>query len=181
MKPLAAIAEILKREGVGFITGFPVNPIIEAAAEAGIRPIIVRQERTGVHIADGFSRISSGERVGVFVMQLGPGSENAFGGVAQAYADSSPVVILPTGHVRARADLESWADRCGQGWQTLIALTRLNGSRFTVNADLIRTIEERPDTIIVLTDGETLIVKERMKDVVARAVEYARMVRVFRP
>ncbi len=105
MKAVRAIAEILKREGVTFITGFPLNPIIDAAAEANIRPIIVRQERIGAHMADGFSRISSGRRVGVFVMQVGPGCENAFGGVAQAYADSVPIVVLPSGYARDRADL----------------------------------------------------------------------------
>lgn len=67
------------------------------------------------------------------------------------------------------------------GRRQLITLTRLNGSRFVVNAELIRTIEERPDTTIVLLDGETLIVKEHMNDVVAKAIEYGRMVRVFRP
>ena len=63
----------------------------------------------------------------------------------------------------------------------MITLTRLNGSEFVVNAELIRTIEERPDTTIVLINGETLIVKEKMVEVVAKAVEYGRMVRVFRP
>ena len=63
----------------------------------------------------------------------------------------------------------------------MITLTRLNGSQFVVNAELIRTIEERPDTTIVLTNGETLIVTEKMVEVVAKAVEYGRMVRVFRP
>jgi len=65
--------------------------------------------------------------------------------------------------------------------RTLITLTRLNGNRFVVNAELIRTIEERPDTTIVLVNGETLIVQERMDEVVAKAVEYGRMVRVFQP
>ena len=46
---------------------------------------------------------------------------------------------------------------------------------------MIRTIEERPDTTIVLVNGDTFIVRERMEEVVARAVEYGRMVRVFRP
>jgi acetolactate synthase I/II/III large subunit len=98
MKASAAIAEILKREGVQFLIGYPVNPIIEAAAAADIRTIIVRQERTGLHMADAVSRVSSGERIGVFAMQHGPGTENAFGGVAQAYADSSPIVVLPAGY-----------------------------------------------------------------------------------
>ena len=100
MKGAAAIAEILKREGIEFLIGFPVNPIIEAAAGADIRTIIVRQERTGLHMADAFSRISSGQRIGVFAMQWGPGSENAFGGVAQAYGESVPIVVLAAGYHR---------------------------------------------------------------------------------
>ena len=100
MKGARAIAEILRREGVEFLIGYPVNPIIEAAAEADIRTIIVRQERTGLHMADAVSRVSSGGRIGVFAMQQGPGTENAFGGVAQAYGDSSPIVVLPAGYPR---------------------------------------------------------------------------------
>ena len=98
MKAAAAVAEILKREGVEFLIGYPVNPIIEAAAAADIRTIIVRQERTGLHMADAVSRVSSGDKIGVFAMQHGPGTENAFGGVAQAYADSAPIVVLPAGY-----------------------------------------------------------------------------------
>src|SRR3990167_4718532 len=97
MKAVAAIAEILKREEVKFLIGYPVNPIIEAAAEADIRTIIVRQERTGIHMADAVSRTTSGKTIGVFAMQFGPGTENAFGGVAQAWSDSVPGVILPSG------------------------------------------------------------------------------------
>jgi acetolactate synthase-1/2/3 large subunit len=100
MKVAAAVAEILKREGVEFLIGYPVNPVIETAAEIDIRTIIVRQERTGLHMADAFSRLSSGQRIGVFTMQHGPGSENAFGGVAQAYGDSVPIVVLPAGYPR---------------------------------------------------------------------------------
>src|SRR5258705_13031154 len=106
MKAAAAVAEILKREGVKFLIGYPVNPIIEAAAEADIRTIIVRQERTGLHMADAVSRISSGDRIGVFAMQHGPGSENAFGGVAQAYGDSGPIIGLPGGYPRRSTNIE---------------------------------------------------------------------------
>jgi len=100
MKVAAAIAECLKREGIEFLIGYPVNPIIEAAAEADIRTIIVRQERTGLHMCDGVSKVSSGESVGVFAMQHGPGTENAFGGVAQSWGDSVPIVVLPAGYPR---------------------------------------------------------------------------------
>lgn len=100
MKVAAAVAEILKREGVEFLIGYPVNPIIEAAAEADIRTIIVRQERVGLHMADAVSRVTSGDAIGVFCMQHGPGTENAFGGVAQAFGDSVPIVVLPAGYAR---------------------------------------------------------------------------------
>jgi acetolactate synthase I/II/III large subunit len=100
MKAAAVIADILKREGVQFLIGYPVNPIIEAAAEADIRTIIVRQERTGLHMADAVSRVTSGDRIGVFAMQHGPGTENSFGGVAQAFGDSVPIVVLPGGYPR---------------------------------------------------------------------------------
>jgi acetolactate synthase-1/2/3 large subunit len=100
VKAAQVVADILKREGVQFLIGYPVNPIIEAAAEADIRTIIVRQERTGLHMADALSRVSSGERIGVFAMQHGPGTENSFGGVAQAYGDSVPIVVLPGGYPR---------------------------------------------------------------------------------
>jgi acetolactate synthase-1/2/3 large subunit len=100
MKVPDAIAEILKREGAEFIIGYPVNPILEASAKVNLRPIIVRQERTGLHMADAYSRLHSGDRVGVFVMQHGPGTENAFGGVAQAYSESVPMVVIPGGYAR---------------------------------------------------------------------------------
>ncbi|MBA2519610.1 MAG: thiamine pyrophosphate-requiring protein [Chloroflexia bacterium] len=100
MNGAAAVAQILKAEGVEFLIGYPVNPIIEEAAKADIRTIIVRQERTGLHMADAVSRVSSGRRIGVFAMQHGPGTENAFGGVAQAFGDSVPIVVLPAGYPR---------------------------------------------------------------------------------
>ena len=100
MKVANAVAEILKREGIEFLIGYPVNPIIEAAAEADIRTIIVRQERTGLHMCDAVAKVTSGERIGVFAMQHGPGTENAFGGVAQSCGDSVPVVVLPAGYAR---------------------------------------------------------------------------------
>lgn len=62
----------------------------------------------------------------------------------------------------------------------MIHLTRLNGKGFVLNAELIRTIEERPDTTINLINGDTLVVKERLDDVVRRAIEYGRAVRAFR-
>jgi acetolactate synthase-1/2/3 large subunit len=100
MKVTNAIAHVLKAEGVEFLIGYPVNPIIEGAAEADIRTIMVRQERIGLHMCDAVGKLSSGDKIGVFVMQHGPGTENAFGGVAQSFGDSCPVVVLPAGYAR---------------------------------------------------------------------------------
>ena len=98
----AAIAKILKAEGLNWFSCFPNHSLIDACAREGMRPILCRQERAGVNIADGFSRINNGKKIGVFMMQTGPGAENAFGGVAQAYADSVPILLLPGGPPRAR-------------------------------------------------------------------------------
>lgn len=100
MNVASAVAEILRREGVEVIFGYPRNQVLETAAAAGIRPIIVRQERVGVHMADALSRLTRGERLGVFAMQHGPGTENAYGGIAQAYSESVPVLVLAQGYGR---------------------------------------------------------------------------------
>jgi len=105
MKVVDAIAEIMKREGVEFLSTYPTTPLIDAVAAIGIRPVLCRQERVGVGIADGFSRTTNGRRLGVFAMQYGPGAENAFAGVATAYSDSVPILVLPLGHQRDRAQV----------------------------------------------------------------------------
>ena len=97
MKGADVVAEILKREGTDFLACYPRNPLIEACAEIGIRPILCRQERVGVGMADGFSRIRRGRQNGVFAAQHGPGIENAFAGVAQAYSENVPMLVIPAG------------------------------------------------------------------------------------
>lgn len=63
----------------------------------------------------------------------------------------------------------------------MISTTRLNGKPLVINADLIRTVEENPDTTITLVNGDRIIVKEPMKDVVARVIEYGRHLRRMVP
>ncbi len=63
----------------------------------------------------------------------------------------------------------------------MIALTRLNGQKFVLNAELIRTIEESPDTIITLVSGEHLVVLETSKELVRRVIEYERHLRRLSP
>ena len=95
MEARNAIADILKQEGVEYLFCFPNSPIIDAAAGAEIRPIVARMERCAVNMADGYTRTLNGRRTGVLTVQAGPGIENAFGGIAQAYADSTPILVLP--------------------------------------------------------------------------------------
>ncbi len=106
MKVGQAIAEIMKREGIEILCGYPVNHLLEFAAAADIRPIIVRQERIGIHMADAISRVTSGRKVGAFCMQHGPGAENAYGGVAQCYSESIPLLVLPQGYPRRIAGID---------------------------------------------------------------------------
>jgi len=102
MNGAAVVAEILKREGTEFLACYPRNPLIEACAALNIRPILCRQERVGVGMADGYSRIKRGRKNGVFAAQAGPGIENAFPGIAQAYAENVPMLIIPAGLPLAR-------------------------------------------------------------------------------
>ena len=97
MNGIELIAHILKREGVEWIACYPSNPLIEAAAKLGIRPIAFRHERGAVMAADGFSRTSDRQRFGVVAVQSQAGAENALGGIAQAYADNIPILVLPGG------------------------------------------------------------------------------------
>src|SRR5581483_10080458 len=102
MKGIQAVAEILRREQVEYLFCFPDNSLIDACAAVGIRPIMTRTERTLVNMADGYTRVHNARRTGVGTVQLGPGAENAFAGVAQAYADGVPLLLLP-GAVDQRA------------------------------------------------------------------------------
>jgi acetolactate synthase-1/2/3 large subunit len=106
MNGAAVIAEILKREGTEFLSCYPRNPLIEASAALDIRPILCRQERVGVGLADGYSRIKRGKRNGVFAAQAGPGIENAFPGVAQAFSENVPLLVIAGGMPLARQHVQ---------------------------------------------------------------------------
>lgn len=63
----------------------------------------------------------------------------------------------------------------------MITLHRLNGKPFVLNAELIRTVEENPDTIITLVNGDHVVVQERMQEVVDRSIDYGRLLRRMTP
>jgi len=110
MKGAAAVASILKREGVEYLFCFPINQVIDAAAEVGIRPIMARTERGVIGMADGYARVTNGRRIGVCTVQYGPGTENSFGGLAQAYSDSTPILFLPGGAPEGRTGVQPTFD-----------------------------------------------------------------------
>jgi len=102
MNTLQAVARILKTEGVEWVACFPSNNLIEAVAKEGIRPIMFRQERGALMAADGYSRMHNRQKFGVVITQGGPGSENAMGGIAQAFGDNVPILYLPGGPALAQ-------------------------------------------------------------------------------
>jgi flagellar protein FlbD len=59
----------------------------------------------------------------------------------------------------------------------MIGLTKLNNQALVVNADLIKFVESTPDTLVTLTTGERILVKESTEEVVRRVVQYGRMLR----
>jgi acetolactate synthase-1/2/3 large subunit len=91
--------EMLKREGVEVIFGFPggaVLNIYDALFDADIKHILVRHEQGAVHAADGYARASG--KPGVVLVTSGPGATNTVTGIATAYMDSVPIVVF-TGQV----------------------------------------------------------------------------------
>jgi len=105
VKPLKVKAEnglvrILKAEGVEWVGTFPSTPINNACGEEGVRNLMMRTERFAVGVADGFSRASDGKRFGVCTVQGGmnaAGVQAAYGALAQAYEDSTPLLFLTEG------------------------------------------------------------------------------------
>ena len=93
------LTEMLQREGVDTLFGFPGGAVIDIydeLARSGIRHILVRHEQGAVHAADGYARASG--KVGVCLVTSGPGATNTVTGIASAFADSIPLVVL-TGQV----------------------------------------------------------------------------------
>ena len=89
------VAEALKKEGVDVIFNYPggaVLPLFDELYHAPFRQILVRHEQAAVHAADGYSRATG--KVGVALVTSGPGATNTVTGIATAYMDSIPLVVL---------------------------------------------------------------------------------------
>ena len=101
MVPAAnGLARILKAEGVQWVSTFPVCCVNNALGHEGIPMLMMRDERYAVAVADAFSRVTNGERIGVCTVMGGinpAGLQIAFGALAQAYEDSSPLLCIADG------------------------------------------------------------------------------------
>ncbi len=94
------ISRILKEEGVGWVSTFPVCRVNNALGREGVPMLMMRDDRYAVAVADAFSRITAGSRIGVCTFQGGvnaAGMQYAYAGMAQAYEDGSPVLCITDG------------------------------------------------------------------------------------
>ncbi|HEY4638193.1 MAG TPA: thiamine pyrophosphate-binding protein, partial [Burkholderiales bacterium] len=98
------VVRCLQEEGVEYVFGYPGGAVLyiydELFKQDKVRHVLVRHEQGAAHAADGYSRSSL--KVGVCLVTSGPGVTNAVTGIATAYMDSIPLVVL-TGQVPTHA------------------------------------------------------------------------------
>jgi acetolactate synthase-1/2/3 large subunit len=100
VKAHVGIVKILKQEGIEWVSTFPSSGLNNALGEEDVLNLMMRTERFAVAVADGFSRVSNGKRFGVCTVQGGlnsVGLQMAYGGLAQAYEDSTPMLCITDG------------------------------------------------------------------------------------
>jgi thiamine pyrophosphate-dependent acetolactate synthase large subunit-like protein len=106
IKAMNGVARILKAEGVEWISCYPTSPINNALGEEGVPIYMMGEERFGIAVADAYSRITCGRQIGVCTAMAGlnaAGIQMAFGAIAQAWEDSSPVLIMVEGLGRGQS------------------------------------------------------------------------------
>ena len=94
------IGRILKQEGIEWVSTFPVCRVNNALGREGIPMVMMRDDRYAVALADAYSRINAGSKIGVCTFQGGvnaAGLQVAYAGMAQAYEDGSPVLCITDG------------------------------------------------------------------------------------
>src|SRR6185295_3536642 len=100
VQAMNGVARILKQEGVKWISCYPTSPINNALGEEEVPIYMMGEERFGIAVADAFSRITCGERIGVCTAMAGhnaAGIQMAYGAIAQAWEDSSPILVMCEG------------------------------------------------------------------------------------
>jgi acetolactate synthase-1/2/3 large subunit len=151
------VAAVLAAEGVEFLVGYPENRLLNAAALAGIRPIIARTERVAVNIADGFARVTGGRRLCACAVQHGPGAEAAFAAVAQAHGDRTPLLILPSAyasgeqHVDPNFDAKATYERVS-GWAVTLNDARFAPDVFRRAFSLLRGSPSSGPVLVAIAD-----------------------------
>ena len=91
------IARILKAENVPWVSTFPVSKVNNAFGREGLKLLMMRDDRYAVAVADAFSRVNNGNKIGVCTFSggiNGAGAQVAYSGIAQAYEDGSPVLCI---------------------------------------------------------------------------------------
>src|SRR5947209_3226867 len=100
IKAANGFARILKSEGIPWVSCYPTNHVNNALGEEGVPILVMGEERFAVAVADGFSRVTSGKRIGVCTVMANlnaAGIQMAYGAIAQAWEDSSPLLVIAEG------------------------------------------------------------------------------------
>ena len=100
IKAANGLARILKTEGIPWVSCYPTNHVNNALGEEGVPILMMGEERFAVAVADGFSRVTSGKQIGVCTVMANlnaSGIQMAYGAIAQAWEDSSPLLVIAEG------------------------------------------------------------------------------------
>ena len=100
IRAVNGFARTLKSEGVPWVSCYPTSPVNNALGEEGVPILMMGEERFAVAVADGFSRVTCGKQIGVCTVMAGlnaAGIQMAYGAVAQAWEDSSPLLVIAEG------------------------------------------------------------------------------------
>ena len=100
IKAANGVARILKAEGVPWVSCFPTSHVNNALGEEQMRILMMGEERFAVALADAYSRVTCGKQIGVCTVMANlnaAGIQMAYGGIAQAWEDSSPMLIIAEG------------------------------------------------------------------------------------
>jgi acetolactate synthase-1/2/3 large subunit len=100
VKAANGLARILKAEGIPWVSCYPTNHVNNALGEEGVPILMMGEERFAVAVADAFSRVTCGKQIGVCTVMANlnaAGIQMAYGAIAQAWEDSSPLLVIAEG------------------------------------------------------------------------------------
>jgi thiamine pyrophosphate-dependent acetolactate synthase large subunit-like protein len=100
IKAANGVARILKAEGIPWVSCYPTNHVNNALGEEGVPILMMGEERFAVAVADGFSRVTCGKQIGACTVMANlnaAGIQMAYGAIAQAWEDSSPLLVIAEG------------------------------------------------------------------------------------